>query len=299
MGVFGNPINQLGKDATMTTTADQAVELDGFRFAMIPEAMIYSDLSGTAIKVFGALLRHGVDPAHCYPSHKRLANLCRLSVPTVKRAIADLEDSGWVTVIHRKSTAGGQASNGYRLHQQGKETLTPQVTSDLPPQVIDELPPRSPVSYEREQLNESNLNENPSTPKARQERAPETPTEGGKETYGFNQLAERDADAIAAALNAGWTHKQIADTAEQCRTNPELRSPRAVWRHRLTNEDPPATAVADVTTTIIAWTARGKPQGQLAGQAAELYAANKAIRDACRNGTESDIRSAIRQAVAA
>lgn len=141
------------------------VELDGFRFAMIPEDLIYSEASGTSIKVFGALLRHGSDPADCYPSYKRLANLCHVSVPTVRRAVAELVDAGWVTVVRRRADAGGQTSNGYRVHDRvgGKESCTPLITGDLPPLITGDHPPCSPVINEREPSNESHLNDIPPT----------------------------------------------------------------------------------------------------------------------------------------
>jgi len=212
----------------MTTTADQAVELDGFRFAMIPEAMIYSDLSGTAIKVFGALLRHGVDPARCYPSHKRLAKLCRLSINTVRRSIGELEDGGWITILHRQDGNGGQTSNGYRVHSAPKSD-TPLPTDGQGPLPTGEYPPYPPVGDEREQLNESNLNETPPTPKARQERAPRKRTKVEDE-----------------AKQRGWTDQQLDAARTYVEQHPNVSYPKRYLAQILQSDPNSQPFIADM-----------------------------------------------------
>lgn len=235
-----------------------------------------------------------------YPGQEKLAGYVGCSERHVRRLLGDLEDAGWLMVTRRGVTQTNlytltrpdQARTSVSDGQSDRTSVSGHDRTSVSGQE------RTSVSYKAKPA-EAEPEEAPLPSTARQE-GDEIRADGGEaETYGFQKLTEPDHTAVAAATAAGWTPKQIAATAEQCRTNPEIRSPRAVWRHRLTNEDPPATAVGDVTATIIAWTARGKPQGELNGPAAELYAANKAVRDACRNGTESDIRSAVRQSVAA
>ena len=71
------------------------------KFAKVPEALAFSDASDRTIRVYVALVRHGTTPARCFPSHDRLAELCRCSVPSVKRALAELVAGGWVEVHAR------------------------------------------------------------------------------------------------------------------------------------------------------------------------------------------------------
>ena len=137
-------------DATPQPAECDTVELDGFRFSMIPEAMIYSDLSGNAIKIFAALLRRGSTPENCYPGHKGLSKLCHMSISTVRRAIDELVAAGWVSIKERFDSDGRQTSNGYWLHDSPCR-----VPSDAEGGANFEQGGCSPVNNEREPLNES------------------------------------------------------------------------------------------------------------------------------------------------
>lgn len=133
-------------------------------FAQVPTALLVDGrVSGTDIRVYGLLLRHADVDRACWPSHARLAELAHVSTSTVKRSIRTLEEADWL-VVKERFADGAQSSNWYHLRTSSPSTSDddPQVTSDLPPghprptpQVADDLPPRSPVTYEREPLNES------------------------------------------------------------------------------------------------------------------------------------------------
>lgn len=139
-------------------------------FAVVPEQLIYSSVSGTAIKVYCALRRHGSDPANCYPSHKRLAELTQMAVPTVRRAITELVEAGWV-VIEQRFNGNGQTSNGYHVQGvMGKESFTPQITGDQGGVITGDQGGCSQVINEREPSNESHMNNN--TGAAQPEEAP-------------------------------------------------------------------------------------------------------------------------------
>jgi hypothetical protein len=61
-------------------------------FAMIPECVLYNpDISGNAVRIYGALNRHANSEGQAFPSRSRLAKLCALSIRTVDKAIAELE----------------------------------------------------------------------------------------------------------------------------------------------------------------------------------------------------------------
>lgn len=86
------------------------------RFAMVPEALLYDrSVSPDAVRVYGALLRHGDDPANCYPSHRRLADLLGRSMRSIPRWIAELQSAGWVEIVQRYDNRGDQVANGYRV----------------------------------------------------------------------------------------------------------------------------------------------------------------------------------------
>lgn len=50
----------------------------------------------------------------CYPSLKKIAKHCNLSVTTVRRALTDLENDGWINIAQR-FTDNGQESNLYTV----------------------------------------------------------------------------------------------------------------------------------------------------------------------------------------
>lgn len=140
-----------------------------YRFAPIPEDLLCDpDLSGTDIRVYGVLMRHGLDPASCYPSVARIAEMCNASESTVRRSISALETAGWVEVFGRAKDDGSQTSNAYRLH------TTPCHQRQAPP-VIDDSPPLSPVTDERESLNESHRTKTLAVPETQESLLPSIP----------------------------------------------------------------------------------------------------------------------------
>ena len=50
----------------------------------------------------------------CYPSLKTIAKRCNLSVTTVRRALTDWENGGWINIAQR-FTDNGQESNLYTV----------------------------------------------------------------------------------------------------------------------------------------------------------------------------------------
>lgn len=82
-------------------TAAPWVELDQ-RFAIIPEELLYdAAIPADAVRLYGALARHGTDPANCYPSHRRLATLLGKSPRSIPAWIRALEAAGWIERIPR------------------------------------------------------------------------------------------------------------------------------------------------------------------------------------------------------
>ena len=74
-----------------------------------------SGLSPRAISVYIYLCDRADEDGICFPGQKRIAADLGLSVSTVKRAIADLEQSGHIEKTARYHTRNGRRSNLYNL----------------------------------------------------------------------------------------------------------------------------------------------------------------------------------------
>lgn len=72
-------------------------------FAMIPEWVLYSDISANAIRLYCVLRRRAdKESGKCYPNRKTLAKeMGGISTRTLDRAVEELEKIGALRVIHR------------------------------------------------------------------------------------------------------------------------------------------------------------------------------------------------------
>lgn len=109
----------------------------GYQFAVIPEWVLHHpDLDAHAVRVYGVLSRF----EESFPRLSYVGDRAgKISVPTVRRAIRQLEDVGACRVTPRYE-GGRQISNLYELA--GDSALSP-VT---PPPITDGTPPLSPVT---------------------------------------------------------------------------------------------------------------------------------------------------------
>lgn len=91
------------------------VEADEY-FAIIPEWVLYGDITASAVRVYAVLNRYAnSDTGKCHPSRKSIAAKARIGLSTVDRAIDELVAFGAVTVRHQKSETGDHTSNEYTL----------------------------------------------------------------------------------------------------------------------------------------------------------------------------------------
>lgn len=92
------------------------VEMTG-RFAVIPEELLYDPaIPADAVRLYGALVRHGSDPTNCFPSYRRLGDLLGRSPRSLPAWIRALEEAGWIDRVPRLTLSGDPDSNGYRVH---------------------------------------------------------------------------------------------------------------------------------------------------------------------------------------
>lgn len=86
-----------------------------YRYAPIPEAVLYGELSDKAVRVYGVLMRHGLDPDHCYPSQRRIADLIGAAPRSIQRPLKELEAAGWIARKPRFLPTGDRTSDGYSV----------------------------------------------------------------------------------------------------------------------------------------------------------------------------------------
>ncbi|MCM6777744.1 helix-turn-helix domain-containing protein [Nocardia sp. CDC159] len=115
-----------------------AVRPRGVRFAQVPHWLIEAGISGTAMKVWGAIARcMNAKSRQGFPKRKTLAEMIGMSLSAVDRALRELRRLGALVCRPRWRTDGGQSSNDYLLLWQPLADLlnsadagTPLVTND-------------------------------------------------------------------------------------------------------------------------------------------------------------------------
>ena len=112
-------------------------------FAVVPEWLIYSDISAQAVRVYCVLARHAdKDTTKSFRSHKRIEKLIGVSVSTVRNSIKELIDLGAVVVEHRyDKESGHQKSNNYYLINSPLQHFNRVVSTDdyHPLQDVDDI----------------------------------------------------------------------------------------------------------------------------------------------------------------
>lgn len=94
---------------------DEKVIADNY-FTIIPEWILYSEISPQAVRLYGVLRRYADRDGSCFPSRKRLASDLRVeSTKPVDKALKELEAIGAITIEHRYSEQGDLQSNLYTV----------------------------------------------------------------------------------------------------------------------------------------------------------------------------------------
>ena len=171
-------------------------------FAMVPEWLLYSGVSGNAIKLFAIIHRHE-GPGGAHPSRKRLGDLMGVSVNVVDRTISELVDVGALTKEHRFSSDGDMTSNAYTLHFRRVGSPKSEATGS----------PKS-EALTRTHMNENPLNETPPTEvshvAARRPVAPLTDEQRAKLVADFEDLSD-----VGERIDLALSHKASAKSTNQ------------------------------------------------------------------------------------
>lgn len=91
------------------------VRSDTGAFALVPEWLLFSDLSDRAVRLYAILSRYADRDGKAWPSRRTLATKLGCSMNTVDRARAELEEAGALHVERRKSDEGDWMSSVYTV----------------------------------------------------------------------------------------------------------------------------------------------------------------------------------------
>lgn len=249
-------------------TGTPAVRLDaGFRFAQIPEALVYDHrVTPTAVRVYACLVRHGANPGSCFPSHGRIAALIGVAKRSIQRPLRELEETGWIVRMERYGDDGGRLTDGFLIRSTALDSAPPTLDDAGPPTPDSADPPRGDARNNESKMNESKKNEKTtparalqSVPDERGERSSTSvavpdlfdsfwgayPRKVGKPAArrAFTAaLRAFSVDDIARGLRAWTGHWDEAGTDETFIPHP------ATWlnQHRF-NDSPPAVPTASPT----------------------------------------------------
>lgn len=85
-------------------------------FAIIPEWVLFADISPQAVRLYGVLRRYADRDGSCFPSRKRLATDLRMdSTKPVDKALKELQTINAITITHRYTESGDLQSNLYKV----------------------------------------------------------------------------------------------------------------------------------------------------------------------------------------
>ena len=69
----------------------------------------------TKIVLYWLADHHNGETNECFPSHKRLAELCEMTDRSIRTHLEELQSAGLIQIIERKRDNGSQTSNSYNL----------------------------------------------------------------------------------------------------------------------------------------------------------------------------------------
>lgn len=187
-----------------------AVSTDTGPFAMVPEWLLFSGVSGNAVKLFAIIHRHE-GPGGAHPSRRRLGELMGSSDDTVDRVLKELAEAGAVTIEARFDPAGDRTSNAYTLHFLRPGSRKTEATGGRRSEATGS---RRSAAVTRTHMNENPLNETPPTEvshvAARRPVAPLTDEQRDKLIADFGDLSD-----VGERIDLALSHKASAKSTNQ------------------------------------------------------------------------------------
>lgn len=111
-------------------------------FAIVPCLML-AEVKPTSVVVYAVLAEHANADQESWPSVGRIARRANLAESTVRSAVQELQEKGWLTVRGRATEDGRQTSNLYKIRRIRNSDLTPQVSEGAPLKKQQGHPPRT------------------------------------------------------------------------------------------------------------------------------------------------------------
>lgn len=81
------------------------------KFAVVPEDVLYAEISANAVRLWAILERHSGIDGRCYPGRKRMAELMRVSEDTITRVKAELVKAELLEATERFDQDGRRTSD--------------------------------------------------------------------------------------------------------------------------------------------------------------------------------------------
>lgn len=185
-------------------------------FSIIPEAVLYANISDRAVRLYGVLRRYADEKTNqCYPSRNTLATRLNTSTRSIDRAMDELVELGAVTKKMRKLVdSDGYTSNLYTLN-----VIIAPPSAYMPDPSADMRHPSAHVANKTKPIKHSQLNNGKKKKRAKDlifeevanqcgidwNKAPAN--ELGRLNKAVKQLKEIDATVEEIALVANWYKK--------------------------------------------------------------------------------------------
>lgn len=182
-------------------------------FCIIPEWVLYSDITATAVRLYGTLQRYAdKDTGECHPSRATLAAKCNCTVKSIDRALQELIAIAAVLKRQRIGANGDLTSNHYTV------ITVPQVASEM------SLPrdKNNPTGRDKNDI-ETRVSLNQSQERtAAQSIADDWWNAYKKRTGGKTPTGKGAWHSLMAVINgalkAGWSEEQVASALANCTT---------------------------------------------------------------------------------
>jgi len=208
------------------------IKADGY-FAIIPEWVLYADISSVAVRVYGCLNRYAnKDSGTCHPSRATIAKLCKTTTKSVDRALEELETIGAVTSRKRWLDKDGQPTFDREL---GTEFTSNEYTvkTSLPREIIsppsgnpDATPRDKNDPQTKELLNQRNESDTSSDEEAKEKPLDEVIAALWWESRQKKPLGKNAwwslRNVVKAALDRDYTPQEITDALNGYGTVPSL-----------------------------------------------------------------------------
>jgi hypothetical protein len=180
-------------------------------FCIIPEWVLYSDITATAVRLYGTLQRYAdKDSGECHPSRATLAQRCNCTTKSIDRALAELIAVGAVLKKQRVAANGDLTSNQYTVITVagvGTKLSLPRDKKDPTGRDKNDLGTRVSMNQSHEPNNAKSIAE-----EWWQQYKQRT---DGKSPVGKGAWHSLMA-VVNAALNAGWEPEQVRTAIMAC-----------------------------------------------------------------------------------